>query len=93
MFFDRQKGHTNGILTLSRQVETQLGTFPSEELVRDLYQYSRAVSGFGITSASPAMRQIDEYLYSLADDLMTLFAAEARHESDSARVMLIRWIV
>jgi hypothetical protein len=39
------------------------------------------------------VRQIDQYLNSLLNDLVALFAAHARYKTDSAGVMLVRRIV
>jgi hypothetical protein len=61
--------------------------------MRDLYQNAGPVSGFRIASTCAAVREVNENLNSLADYLMTFFAANARYESNAARIMLVRRII
>jgi hypothetical protein len=56
--------------------------------MRNLNQNARAVSRFRIAPASPAMREIDENLNALDDDVVRLLTLDARHETDSAGVVL-----
>jgi hypothetical protein len=39
------------------------------------------------------VRQVEQYLKSLADDVVTLLAADARNKSDSAGVVLVRRVI
>ena len=93
MLFDRQERHANGVLALGWQFETKLRTFAGKKLVRDLYEDTSAVSSFGITPTCTSMREVDEYLNPLANDLVILFAANASYKANAARIMLIGRIV
>ena len=61
--------------------------------MRDLNQHPGAVAGLGIATARSPVRQIDQNLDSLLDDLMALLTANARDKTDSARVVLVRRII
>ncbi len=67
-----QKHHADAILACGRQREAQLRAFAREKLVRDLDQNAGAVARFRIAAASAAMRQVDEDLQTLGDDVMRL---------------------
>ena len=53
-------------------VKPKLGAFAREKLVWDLDQDARAVAGFRIAAASAAMREVDEDLQALGDDVVRL---------------------
>src|SRR6185312_11477188 len=93
MLLNRQKSHANGILTGCRQFNSEGSTLADEKLVRNLNQDSGAVSGFRIAAACAAVRQIDQHLNSLFDDLMTLLAANAGYKAHPAGVVLVRRVI
>ena len=68
----RQEGHAYAILAGRRQGESQPGALAREELVRDLDQHAGAVAGFRIAAAGAAVRQVDEHLNALDDDVVRL---------------------
>jgi hypothetical protein len=55
----------------------------------NLEENAGAIAGLRIASASPAVRQVQQYLNSLRDDFMALLPPDIRHKSDAARVMLL----
>ena len=73
--------------------ETQLGAFAREELVRDLNQDSGAVARFRIAAAGAAMRQVDEDLQSLDDDVVRLLALDVDHETDATSIVFVSRVV
>jgi hypothetical protein len=58
-----------------------------------LNQHTSAVSGFGITTAGPAVGQVDEDLNSLLNDLVAFVSANAGDEPHTAGIVLIRRVV
>jgi hypothetical protein len=61
--------------------------------VRNLDQDTSAVAGLRIATTGATVRQIQEHLYPIANDVVALFAADTGHEPDSAGIMLMRRIV
>ena len=72
------------------QREAQLRAFAGKELVGNLDQNAGAIAGFRIAAAGAAMRQVEQNLNSLADDVVTFLAADAGDEADPAGVVLVR---
>ena len=52
-----------------------------------------AIAGLRIASASPAMRQVQQYLNSLGDNFVAFLPSDVRHKSDTARVMFLSRMV
>ena len=71
------------------QRETQAGRFALKKSVRNLNQDSRAVARLRIAAACAAMRQIDQDLDALQDDIVRLAALDAGHKTDAASVVLM----
>lgn len=59
----------------------------------NLNQRAGAVAGFRIAAAGATMREIDEDLNSLLDDLVSLLAANAGDKADPAGVVFVRGII
>jgi hypothetical protein len=93
MFFNRQKGHANGILAGCRQAESQGLAFAREKLMWDLNQQSGAITGFRIASAGAAVCEVDQNLDALLDDLMALLTSDAGDKADATSIVLMRRIV
>jgi hypothetical protein len=93
MFLDGQKCHPDSVFGRSGQLEAELRTFTGEELVWDLNQNASAVAGFRIAAASAAVREIDEDLNSLLDDVVAFFAANASDKSNAASVVFVRRVI
>ena len=73
--------------------ETELVAFAGKELMWNLDEDAGAVAGFWIAAAGAAMRQVQQHLNSLADDVVTFMAANAGDKADAAGVVLVRGIV
>src|SRR6202030_1962816 len=93
MLFNRQESHAHAVGSRLGQREPQLVAFARKELMRNLDQYARAIPGFRIAAAGAAMRQVQQHLNSLADNIVTLLAADAGHKPDPAGVVLVRGVV
>ena len=93
MFFHGQECHAHAVGTGRGQFESQLAALPQKERMGNLQENAGAVAGLRIASAGPAVRQVEEHLYALADNFVTLVSADVGHEPDSAGVMLLRRMV
>ena len=76
-----------------RQREAQLGALAREELVRNLNQDARAVARLRIAAAGAAMRQVDQDLNALQDDVVRLLALDVGDKADAAGVVLVARVV
>ena len=93
MLFDRQKSHADRIFARRREGEAEGFALTRKKLVGDLDQQSGAVARLRITAAGPAVRQVDQNLNSLLDNLVTLLATNAGDKPDATRVVFMRRIV
>ena len=89
----RQEDHADAVLARRRQGETQLGALAREELVRDLDQDAGAVAGSRIAAAGAAVRQVDQNLDALEDDVVRLLALDIGNEADAAGIVLVARVV
>ena len=67
----------------------RLRAFALEKGVRNLDQDARAVAGLRIAAAGAAMRQIDQNLDALQDDIVRLPALDIGDKADAAGVVLV----
>ena len=67
----------------------RLAAFALEKRVRNLNQNARAIAGLRIAAAGAAMRQIDQNLNALQDDVVRLPALDIGDKADAASVMLV----
>ena len=74
-------------------VNPRLAHSRRKELVRNLNQDAGAVAGFRIAAARAAMRQVDEDLNALGDDVVRRFAVDVGDKADTAGVVLVTRIV
>src|SRR6185295_3406279 len=86
--FHRQEHHSHAVSSGLGERKPQSRAFAGKKLVRNLDRDARAIAGFRIAAASPAMRQIDQDLNAFAYDLMGLFAIEVDDKAHSAGIML-----
>ena len=93
LLLHRQKDHAHAVLARLRQREAQPGALAREKLVRNLNQHARAIAGFRIAAASAAVRQIDQNLNALENDVVRFLALDVGYEADAARVVLVGRIV
>ena len=75
------------------QREAEPRALAREELVGNLDQHAGAVAGFRVAAAGAAVRQVDEDLDALEDDVVGLLAVDVDHEADAAGVVLVARIV
>ncbi len=93
VLLDRQERHADAVGSGLRQREAEFLAFAGKELVRNLDEHAGAVAGFRIAAAGAAMRQVEQNLNSLADDVVTFLAADAGDKPDAAGVVLVRRVV
>jgi hypothetical protein len=91
--FHRKEDHADTVLPGRRKCEAQFGALAGEELVRDLDQYAGAVTGFRIAAARSPVRQIDQHLYALDDNIVRFLTFNVGDEADTAGVVLMAGIV
>ncbi len=89
MRIHRKKNHAHAVLAGRGQRETQARRFALKKSVRNLDQDARAVAGLRIAAAGAAMRQIDQDLDALQDDIVRLAALDVRDKADAASVVLV----
>ena len=61
--------------------------------MRNLNQNARAVARLRIAARRAAMGQVDQHLKTLADNLVALFAANARDQPHAAGIVLIPRVI
>ena len=83
----------DAVLAGGRQREAQLGALAREELVRDLDQHAGAVAGFRIAAARSAMRQVDQDLDALDDNVVRFLTVKVDDEAHAAGIVLVAGIV
>ena len=93
MSFHRQKHHSHAVLARLRQAEAEARAFARKELVRDLDQDAGTIAGLRVAAASAAVRQVEQDLDALEDDVVRLLAPYARDEANAASVVLVSRIV
>ena len=74
-------------------VKPSLARLAREKFVRDLNQQPGAVAGFRIAAAGAAVRQIDEDLNALFDNVVGLLALDVGHKADAAGIVLLVRVV
>ena len=89
----RQEHHADAVLPGSGSEKPSSRAFPREKFVRDLDQNAGAVAGFRIAAAGAAVRQIDQDLDALANDLVRFVAIEIDDKTHAAGVVLVAGIV
>jgi hypothetical protein len=88
-----QERHADAIFAFGGQAEAERGALAGEELVRDLNEDAGAVAGFGIAAAGAAVRQVDEDLDALRDDVVGFVALDAGDEANAAGVVFVAGMV
>ena len=89
----RQEHHADAVLAGRRQREAELGALAREELVRDLDQDAGAVAGLRIAAAGAAVRQVDQDLDALDDDVVRFVTLDVGDEADAAGVVFSARVV
>jgi hypothetical protein len=85
--FPREKKHADTEILVAEQLLTQPFDFPAEQLMGDLSQDTRAITGLGIGIHRPAMDQPANTIQGLLQDGMGLGPVNAGDEADAATVM------
>ena len=61
--------------------------------MRNLDENARAVARFRVATAGAAVRQVDENLYALNDDVVRFLSLNMRNEPNSAGIMFVTGVV
>ena len=77
----------------SRQCEAEAGALALEKSVRNLDQNARAVAGLRIAAAGAAVRQINQNLNALEDDVVRFAPGNIGHETDAAGIVFLLRII
>src|SRR5262245_18855126 len=93
MRLDRQEHHPHAVLSGRRQGEAELAALAREELVRYLDEDARAIARLRVAPAGPAMRQVDENLNPLDDDIVRLVTLDVSDEAYPAGIALVARVV
>ena len=93
MPLDGQERHAHAIFARGRERESQPGALAREKGVRDLNQHAGAIPGFRIAAAGPAVRQVDEDLDTLEDDVVRLLTVDAGDKAYAAGLVFMARIV
>jgi uncharacterized protein YdeI (YjbR/CyaY-like superfamily) len=91
--FLRQKNHTDAVFSGRWEFDASDSHFVPEELVRNLNQDARAISGQWIRTDCTAVGEIPEDLQTLLDDRVATDTLDVRDKTNAASVVFIRWIV
>ena len=83
----------DAVLASGRQREAEPCALAREKLVRNLDQDAGAVAGFRIAAAGAAMRQVDQDLDALLDDVVRALALDVRDKADTAGIVLVGGVV
>ena len=86
----RQKDHADRIAAHRGQFEAHLG---AQESVGDLHQDAGTITGAGIGSHGPAVRQADQDLQTLLDDTATLDILDITDEAHATGIMLVGGVI
>ncbi len=84
-----KKHHSDSVFAGRRQCKAKLRTFALEKGVRNLDQNARAVARLRIATACAAMRQINQDLDALQDDVVRFLPLDIGDKAHAAGVMLI----
>ena len=90
---DGQERHANAVFARSRQLKAQAGALALEKSVRNLDQNAGAVAGLRIAAAGAPVRQIDQNLNALEDDIVRLVPGNIGHKTDAASIVFLLGII
>ena len=88
-----QKDQTGAVFAGGGQGEAFFGAFAREKSVGDLNKESGAVAGLRIAATGSAVRQIDEDLDALGNDIVRFVAVDVHHEANPAGIAFVGRIV
>src|ERR1035437_7092968 len=89
----RQKYHGHAIRPGLAQCHPELAALESKKVMRNLYQDARAITRLRIAPGRATMREVDQHLQALADDVVALLSTNARDQSHATGIVLITRMV
>ena len=93
MFFDGEKRHAYRVLTFSGNWKAQASSLASKKAKGDLNENAGAISGFWIAAARTTVREVDEHLDALAQNLVRLLAPNIDDKTHAAGIVFTRGVV
>ncbi len=88
-----QKEHAHPVLARNGQPQSEPPSLLLEEAMGHLHENPRPVAGLRIAPRGAAVREVDEYLQALLDELVRLTTVDVADEADPARVVFEAGIV
>ena len=90
---NRKENHADAVDASRRKCEAELSAFTREKRVRDLNQNTRAVAGLRVASACAAVRQVNQNLDSLENNIVRLFALDVNDKPEATSIVLVGGVV
>ena len=90
---NRQKYHPDAVLTGRRQGESERAALTREKLVGNLNQDARAIARLRIAATRAPMRQVDQDLEALANDVVRSVTLRIDDEFDATSIVFVSRIV
>jgi hypothetical protein len=87
-FFVRQKDHPHAVFARTGQLHVGFLGNEFQEMVRRLYENTRAVTGIGLATTRAAVIEIQQNLKCLTDDLVRLYPLDIDNETNAAGFVL-----
>ena len=92
-FVARHEELADRVVAGLRQIESELGAFGREEIVRDLGQHAATVAERRVRTDRAAMVEIDQDLQALFENVVRLAVLHVGDEADAAGIVLLGGIV
>ena len=89
MLVHGKKAHRHAVSAGLRQLHPQLAALARKKHMRNLDQDSRAIARLRIAARRAAVRQVQQHLEALANDLVALLSADAGHQAHAAGIVLM----
>ena len=74
-------------------MEAQAGALALEKGMGNLDQNAGAIAGLRIAAAGASVRQIDQNLNALEDDVVRFVPGNIGHKTDAAGIVLLPWVI
>ena len=89
----RKKNQARAIFLNAGQLDADLAALAREKIVRHLHEDARAVSGLFVAPARAAVREVDEDLQGLVNDIVGFCALQVADEAHAAGVALVARVI
>ena len=93
LVISREKDHAHPIGAGRRQREAESPGFADEKRMRNLNENACAVPGLRVAAASAPVRQVDQNLNALQDNIVRPVAIDIRHETQAAGIVFLTGVI